>query len=480
MSNPGVVTLAAIKHFPYRFEVEDNIGEAIHIHYKDIRLDLTINELVRLARDMEGAFNEIIDVEGFSCRDFDPVNLSEMAGILPDLESISYENVMLEDLLIDTFDELGEPVIRPLKESRVYKALKGDKAENNAHKQTNLFKSSGAEPQTNRERLEYNLEQIREKGYPVGKEFIILFDDDYIIRDGQHRAACLYFLYGNISVPIRRLHFKKNSPEVINNEEPAVVGTIYIDTGSGFSDDEIIIVRSSKIRLGQRFDLPEHTKAIRFDPVEGVNCMVCDLEVSCERGPLPYVNANGFDFSDIHVFDTEDPQFFIDFNGEPTDWVEIQAVITPGIDKKIFRLINQYNDSLLKSRQMAAELDEENMRLTEISAELDEENIQLAEISAELNEKNTQLKEAAVQLEEKDAQLKETAEELDEKKIRLEEAADAIEKSNAKQMELTAELDDVKTKLAEIESAYFTVLHSACWKVTGPVRKMLDMIKKHP
>lgn len=38
MSNPGVLSLASLEAVgaDYRFEIEDNIGEAIHIHYKDI------------------------------------------------------------------------------------------------------------------------------------------------------------------------------------------------------------------------------------------------------------------------------------------------------------------------------------------------------------------------------------------------------------------------------------------------------------
>lgn len=49
MINPGVISLASLQDFknlcfPYRFEIEDNIGEAIHIHFKDIRLDLTTAE----------------------------------------------------------------------------------------------------------------------------------------------------------------------------------------------------------------------------------------------------------------------------------------------------------------------------------------------------------------------------------------------------------------------------------------------------
>ena len=32
---------------------------------------------------------------------------------------------------------------------------------------------------------------------------------DNTIIDGQHRASCLYFLYGNIKVPVRKIYFKE-------------------------------------------------------------------------------------------------------------------------------------------------------------------------------------------------------------------------------------------------------------------------------
>jgi hypothetical protein len=118
MSNPGVRALASLKPVgvPWRFEIEDNVGEAIHVHYRDIRLDLTIKEFYALAEKAEKCINSLVsnradrDVEGFSASDFDPVNLVGLAGILPDIERITYDEVYLEDLLVDTTDPvLPEP-----------------------------------------------------------------------------------------------------------------------------------------------------------------------------------------------------------------------------------------------------------------------------------------------------------------------------------------------------------------------------------
>lgn len=58
MSNPGVIVLASLKKpFPYRFEVEDNIGEAIHIHFQDMRIDLTVKEFL----DITDKLQQILD-----------------------------------------------------------------------------------------------------------------------------------------------------------------------------------------------------------------------------------------------------------------------------------------------------------------------------------------------------------------------------------------------------------------------------------
>ncbi|MDE7313085.1 MAG: hypothetical protein K2N87_15910 [Eubacterium sp.] len=215
MSNPAVLSLASLDaadDVGYRFEIEDNIGEAIHVHYKEMRLDLTVQEFDQIAGRMEKAIDQIVGVEGFSCRDFDPVHLVGLSGLLADLEKITYDEVFLADLLVDTYDEKGQEVLRPLAESRVLKALHGIAAENDRRKQVNYYDAGLLRRQTNSERLAYNLRQVREHGYPAGKQLITLFDNQNRIYDGQHRAACLYFLYGNQKVKVRRMWFRNFVP----------------------------------------------------------------------------------------------------------------------------------------------------------------------------------------------------------------------------------------------------------------------------
>ena len=148
MSNPAVIQLASLEEitgFPYRFEIEDNIGEAIHIHYKDIRLDMTIKEFNEFADSVRKIFASMVEHEKFHIEDFDAGNLMWLAASLIDLEDIRTEEMYLEDILVDTYDEEGKVVYKPLPNSRVLKALNGDTAENDARRQINYFHQNGCD-----------------------------------------------------------------------------------------------------------------------------------------------------------------------------------------------------------------------------------------------------------------------------------------------------------------------------------------------
>ena len=221
MINPGVISLASLQaiensKFPYRFDVEDNIGEAIHIHYKDIRIDLTTNEFEALSRKMVEIINDIVEVDSFDCNDFDPVFLVGISDTLPELTAIEHRKVYLEDILVDTYDTEGNPIYASIASSRVVKALNGLIKENDSHTiQFNHFRHGTNEKLTNSERIAYNLERIKKYGYPYSKD-IISIDSENKIIDGQHRASCLFYLYGNIEIDVRTLVYdNRNSCEVI-------------------------------------------------------------------------------------------------------------------------------------------------------------------------------------------------------------------------------------------------------------------------
>lgn len=198
MSNPAVIKLASEKVGSSKIWMDDNIGESIHLHIDDMRVDLSIEEFSKLSEDLKEILTNLINVEGFNISDFDPVFLAVILWKrLPHLTAVKYDNAQLEMLLAPAPD--GR--IYSLKDSIGVKALKGNT------KVAQGYRKSHHILQTESERMNLALNSIRENGYPWKNHYIILFGDDMIIVDGQHRASSLYYLYGNIEVPVLRLYF---------------------------------------------------------------------------------------------------------------------------------------------------------------------------------------------------------------------------------------------------------------------------------
>ena len=186
MSNPAVIFLAQCQTSQGEsFRVEDNIGESIHIHYGNIRFDITIDELLDLASFLRNCINEIVDVDGFDINYFDPIFLKNIGSQLLDVEKIIIEEIRLTDLRIITKSRVKLPLISGLTKSMMFRALNGDKGDYYKYQQENMIFD------TNQVRLDGIEEHMTCNEYPFNNEYIILFNNQNIIRDGQHRASVL-------------------------------------------------------------------------------------------------------------------------------------------------------------------------------------------------------------------------------------------------------------------------------------------------
>ncbi|WP_456379215.1 hypothetical protein [Lutibacter sp.] len=205
MSNPAVIILVDTKTTSSgRFKVEDNIGEAIHIHYDNFRIDLTINEFLNFTNVIEESLNNLIDNESFDINNFDPNFLHDISDMLIHLKKVTFETVNLSDLIVSRKGFLDVPKWAGLNESRVYHAIKGDSLENDNYLQNNFFN------QSNNDRINSVKKLVKQNGYPYNNEYIVLFNNQNYIRDGQHRASSLLAEKGDLQIPIIRLHFKNN------------------------------------------------------------------------------------------------------------------------------------------------------------------------------------------------------------------------------------------------------------------------------
>lgn len=197
MSNAAVVKLQKKVVAGQTLWMDDNFGESIHIHIDDIRVDLTYRELCDMADNICIAIDELIQVEGFKCSEFDPVFVEQsLWKRISGLEKIVIEKVRLKDLYA------GGKHIRPLAKSRIYKALKGDA------KRAKVKRSSDHIGQSAAGRIKEIHESIKDSGYSTDMGYIVVFGNDNIIRDGQHRACALLLEKGDIEVPVMRMFFK--------------------------------------------------------------------------------------------------------------------------------------------------------------------------------------------------------------------------------------------------------------------------------
>lgn len=226
MVNPGVIELVSLEdmkrlNIEMNFRVEDNLGESIHIHYEDFRIDLTVKEFQYLA-DLAGPLlNELISCEGFDYKDFDPTTIMGNAEKLLHLQRIKYAELRLDEITIPAWHEHkeGDPIeLRHVLESAIYKALTGDMGEENTVSRVSYFQSPFRRC-TNEERIDYQLKRVKENGYPMDGDVITLNDNNELI-DGWHRASVLRYLYGNICVPVRKLIFDTQVFDVLHfNQE---------------------------------------------------------------------------------------------------------------------------------------------------------------------------------------------------------------------------------------------------------------------
>jgi len=201
MSNPAVTKLVYGQFDNMPFWMDDNIGESIHIHLGNFRLDTSILELSVLSNALRDCLTQLINVPGFDCHNFDPVFLSRMLyPLLPHLVSVKVDMVYVGELIV-AYDKKGFTRYYNIRKGRVIKALNGKPKENNDTRGSNHL------GQTSSERLSAINQSLIDNGYPLNNQYIVVYGDQKLIRDGQHRASCIFNSKGNLEIPILRLYF---------------------------------------------------------------------------------------------------------------------------------------------------------------------------------------------------------------------------------------------------------------------------------
>lgn len=176
MSNPGVLTLTEKKiGLKNTFRVEDNLGEAIHIHYNNIRIDLTVRELYQIADICDETIYDLIKVTDFDLDDYDGDFLVKYSKQLIDLQAVKKEKVKAGSLCYLKKEQGKLPARKPISACAV-----------------------GDDP-------------FKDDCLPV------LFNDDNALVYGAEKAAALYAKDPEAEIEVIRLYFENNGHNVPKN-----------------------------------------------------------------------------------------------------------------------------------------------------------------------------------------------------------------------------------------------------------------------
>lgn len=215
MSNPGVILLSKTETECGDFIIEDNLGEAVHLHLGNIRIDITVNDLNHLAEQCMDILDNFISLHGFSCKELDPIFLSQISYMLPDLQSVRRRKLEPNIFRIQIRNKYGIFVNCKIENSRVFKALQGNHEEDD-----NFLQQENYIFQSNAERTDENLNVIKKQGYNQDKGMVVTFNGQDFIRDGQHRIAVLNYLGRNDTIETLDLSFRNKKYSL--SEHPVV------------------------------------------------------------------------------------------------------------------------------------------------------------------------------------------------------------------------------------------------------------------
>ncbi len=211
MSNPGVIKLARKQIGAHNLWLDDNIGESIHIHYDQFRVDLSVKEFLHLCDELREVIRDIVPVD---LTGTDDRTLSSKGRDL-----LKIENMVIEEHFLSEFFVYDDEGICSLCDCNRVKALRNEKdIDSTQIRKTNFY------DQTNSDRLYKCLEFVKDNGYPFNDSYIWVNADNMCIMDGWHRAACLYYLYGDIKVKVKMVEFKKDGSVL-----PGFVETFPVD-----------------------------------------------------------------------------------------------------------------------------------------------------------------------------------------------------------------------------------------------------------
>lgn len=131
---------------------------------------------------------------------FSPTYLEHMLGVdIPQIERVEYTTEKILSLMLYERSGVAKPMKVRINEHSLFRKLQQGFIDDGYKSTNHIFEN-------NAERINNVMKEVNEstKIFPV-----VVYGEEDVVRDGTHRLACLYYLYGNIDIPVIRVYVKK-------------------------------------------------------------------------------------------------------------------------------------------------------------------------------------------------------------------------------------------------------------------------------
>lgn len=157
-------------------------------------IEYSIEEIQELVDEIYQILNKKYSHNKFDFRMFSPIYLEHMLGVdIPHIENVKFERCNILSLY---FYNRTEPKRVKINEHNIFKQLKTGEIETGSMDANHYLES-------NEERLRKVLSEVNDNPETF---CAVVYGNENVVRDGTHRLACMYYLYGDIEIPIIRIY----------------------------------------------------------------------------------------------------------------------------------------------------------------------------------------------------------------------------------------------------------------------------------
>ena len=218
----------------------------------------------------------------------------------------------------------------------------------------------------------------------------------------------------------------------------SVVGTVCFDFGEGFTSErkELFEWDAGSNTIVRRINIPKGCKALCFSPVEDAGCIIWNLVVRTESQFITATSSNGVELNNIISFRPDKPKIVFENLDDTISYIEVSAniMLMRGTEAIIF--CDSMENALSSMSEWQRQLEAERQKNYELRSEYDVLAEELAKVQGERDSAKTEIQDYSNLV--------------------------AYEREEAK----------------KVASAFYVMSNSHCWKMTKPIRVVLNLLKR--